>query len=132
MKRMLLAAVLGLCASISLGQTSATISASTPLPVTVVGSAASAVDGSTSVGTTPITLFGGATPAHGFQIFLQSSGSVEFSDVGTAGGLGSSSMMLGPIAGGTLLYTTPDGYKPAGPVSIVAPSGTQYVAARMW
>lgn len=132
MKRMLLAAALSVCAAFAMAQSSATISSSSPLPVTVVDSAAAATDGSTSVGTTPITLFGGATPAHGFQIFLQSSGSVQFSDAGTAGGLGSTSMMLGGIAGGMLIYTTPPGYVPAGPVSIVSPSGTAYVAARKW
>jgi hypothetical protein len=68
-------------------------------------------------------LFGGATPKNGFSVYC---GSCSVNDDGPAS--------LTPLAGFMVfneIYTTPFGYKPIGPVSVMA-SGPIVVNARAW
>jgi len=106
------------------------VPAATGSPLPVINAAGSpALDGSgtITVGGTAQQLFGGVTPANGFQIGNTSAGILYVSDVGTASAGGSSM----PIAAGAI-YTTPDGYRPAGAVSIWGASTGQSFAARRW
>ena len=99
-----------------------------PLPV-INAAGAAALDGSGTIaaGNVAQLLFAGVVPANGFQIGNNSSGTLYVSDVGTASAGGASM----PIAAGAI-YTTPDGYRPAGAVSIFGASNGQAFAARRW
>jgi hypothetical protein len=104
------------------------VTAAAPLPV-VNAAGSAAIDGSSTinVGGTAQLLFAGVVPTNGFQIGNTSAGMIYVSDVGTAAAGGSSM----PIAAGAI-YTTPDGYRPAGAVSIYGASTGQSFAARRW
>lgn len=134
MKRSLLGAVLAVAALGAMAQTPATISPSAPLPVYITGGAtmAAAVGDTKSVsGGTAVQLFGGATPATGFEIQVLNNGAIWFSDVGTAAPNGPSLILQGGQAGGGS-YRTPPGYVPGGPVSVISNGGTAVISARSW
>jgi hypothetical protein len=99
-----------------------------PLPV-MNAAPSPAVDGSGTIttGGTAQQLFAGVVPVNGFQVGNTSTGMLYVSDVGTASNAGSSM----PIAAGAI-YTTPDGYRPSGAVSIYGASAGQSYAARRW
>ncbi len=102
------------------------VNSTTPLPVAPLNSLAVSGDTVISSATVAQTLFSNATPAHGFQISNNTAQALFASDVGPAGaGVGMQ------IAANTI-YTTPDGYKPAGPVSIYGGVTAGNVAARRW
>jgi hypothetical protein len=99
-----------------------------PMPViNAAGSAANDGSGTIAVGGTAQLLFGGTVPTNGFQVANNSGSPLYLSDVGTASAGGTSM----PIAPGGI-YTTPDGYRPAGTVSIYGASAGQAFAARRW
>jgi hypothetical protein len=99
-----------------------------PMPViNAAGSAAVDGSGTIAIGGAAQQLFGGAVPANGFQVANNSSALLYVSDVGTASAGGTSM----PVAPGDI-YTTPDGYRPAGAVSIYGTSPNQAFAARRW
>ena len=99
-----------------------------PLPV-INAAGAAAADGSGTIASGGVAqlLFAGVVPANGFQVGNNSSATLYVSDVGTASAGGASM----PIAAGAI-YTTPDGYRPAGAVSIFGASNGQAFAARRW
>jgi hypothetical protein len=103
-------------------------SSTTPLPViNAAGSAAIDGSGTIAAGTVAQVLFAGAVPVNGFQICNNSAAALYVSDVGNASA-GGTSMQVGPGA----IYTTPDGYRPAGAVSVYGASTGQAFAARRW
>jgi hypothetical protein len=103
-------------------------SSTTPLPViNAAGSAAIDGSGAIAAGAVAQALFAGVVPVNGFQICNNSSAALFVSDVGTASA-GGTSMQVGVGA----IYTTPDGYRPAGTVSIYGASTGQSFAARRW
>jgi hypothetical protein len=104
------------------------VAATAPLPV-INAAGSAAIDGSGTIASGGVAqqLFAGLVPTNGFQIGNTSSGTLYVSDVGTASAAGSSM----PIAAGAI-YTTPDGYRPAGAVSIYGTSTGQSFAARRW
>jgi hypothetical protein len=102
--------------------------ATAPLPViNAAGSAAIDGSGAITVGGTAQLLFGGIVPINGFQVCNNSSAALYVSDVGTASA-GGTSIQMAPGA----IYTTPDGYRPAGAVSVYGASTGQAFAARRW
>jgi hypothetical protein len=106
----------------------APVSIGAPLPViNTAGSAA--IDGSGTIisGGTAQTLFGGVVPIDGWLLANNSSTALYVSDVGTATSGGASI----PIAAG-VVFATPSGYKPAGPVSLYGATTGQAFAARRW
>ena len=104
------------------------VSADAPLPVEVAAGSP-AVDGSGTIisGGVAQTLFGGVTPTNGFLVANNSSQTLYLCDVGVATPGGASV----PVPQGTV-YTTPPGYKPGGPVSIVGATTGDAFAARRW
>jgi hypothetical protein len=99
-------------------------------PMPVINAAGSpAVDGSgtIAVGGTAQPLFSGIVPVNGFQVCNNSTAALYVSDVGMASA-GAASMPVGPGS----IYTTPDGYRPAGAVSVFGASTGQAFAARRW
>jgi hypothetical protein len=103
-------------------------SSTTPLPViNAAGSAAIDGSGTIAVGGTAQLLFAGIVPVNGFQVCNNSSAAIYVSDVGNASN-GGTSMLVGPGA----IYTTPNGYRPAGAVSVYGASTGQAFAARRW
>jgi hypothetical protein len=104
------------------------VSIAAPLPViNTAGSEAIDGSGTISSGCTAQTLFGGALPVDGWLVANHSSTSLYVSDVGTATSGGASI----PIAPG-VVFATPSGYKPAGPVSLFGATTGQAFAARRW
>lgn len=104
------------------------VSIAAPLPViNTAGSAAIDGSGTISSGGTAQTLFGGVVPVDGWLVANNSSTTLYVSDVGTAISGGASI----PIAAG-MVFSTPSGYKPAGPVSIYGATTGQAFAARRW
>jgi hypothetical protein len=105
------------------------VSATAPLPViATAGTAASDGSGTVATGGQAQQLFGGATPVNGFQVQNNSVGALWISDVGAAAATGASIQIA--ASGG--IYTTPPGYKPAGPVSLFGATTSQAFAARRW
>jgi hypothetical protein len=103
-------------------------SSMTPLPViNAAGSAAIDGSGTIAIGGTAQMLFAGIVPVNGFQLCNNSSAALYVSDVGSASA-GGASMQVGPGA----IYTTPDGYRPAGSVSVYGATAGQAFAARRW
>lgn len=104
------------------------VSSSAPLPVTNAAGAP-AVDGSGMIaaGGTAQQLFGGITPTTGYLVCNNSAAPLYVSDVGSAAPGGSSIQ----IAAG-MTWSTPAGYRPAGPVSIYGGTSGQGFAARRW
>jgi hypothetical protein len=106
------------------------VPASSTTPLSVINAAGSAaVDGSgtIAIGGTAQILFAGIVPVNGFQLCNNSSAALYVSDVGNASA-GGASMQVGPGA----IYTTPDGYRPAGAVSVYGAATGQAFAARRW
>jgi hypothetical protein len=109
-------------------------------PVTVEGSVA--VDGSGVTGeqNVPEVMFGGKAPPHGFQIcrFVVPGPccSVAFSDIPNSPSVSYYQLTAQPVQNMPnhgQCYTTPLGYKPAGPVYILSPDNTGVpFFARMW
>jgi hypothetical protein len=84
-------------------------------------------DGTVAVGGTAQYLFSGLTPVNGYLVQNNSAGPLYFSDTATAVNTGAS-ITLNP----GVMWVTPPGYKPPGPVSLLgATSGAAY-AARKW
>jgi hypothetical protein len=104
------------------------VSIAAPLPVINTAGAA-AIDGSGTIssGGTAQTLFGGVLSLDGWLVANNSSTTLYASDVGTATSGGASI----PIAPG-MVFATPSGYKPAGPVSLYGATTGQAFAARRW
>jgi hypothetical protein len=104
------------------------VSITAPLPV-ITTSGSAAIDGSATVssGGTAQTLFGGVVPVYGWLVANNSATTLYVSDVGTATSGGASI----PIAAGGV-FSTPSGYKPAGPVSLYGITAGQAFAARRW
>jgi hypothetical protein len=88
-----------------------------------------AVDGSGTIttGGEAQNLFGGETPPNGYLVANNSAGTLTVCDVGMASPGGASI----PIAPG-VVWCTPSGYKPAGPVSIFGAVTSAAFAARRW
>jgi hypothetical protein len=104
------------------------VSSAAPLPViNIAGSAAIDGSGTVSSGGTAQTLFGGVVPVDGWLVANNSSSVLYVSDVGIATSGGASI----PIAAG-VVFATPSGYKPAGPVSLYGTTAGQAFAARRW
>jgi hypothetical protein len=104
------------------------VSIAAPLPViNTAGSAAIDGSGTVSSGGTAQALFGGVLPVDGWLVANNSSTALYVSDVGTATSGGASI----PIAPG-VVFATPSGYKPAGPVSLYGATTGQAFAARRW
>jgi hypothetical protein len=104
------------------------VSIAAPLPViNTAGSAAIDGSGTISSGGTAQTLFGGVVPIDGWLVANNSPTALYVSDVGTATSGGASI----PIAAG-VVFATPSGYKPAGPVSLYGATTGQAFAARRW
>lgn len=99
-----------------------------PLPV-INSAGAAAIDGSGTVVTGGIaqTLFAGVVPVNGYLVANNSSATLYVSDVGPAN-VGGTSI---PVAAG-VIFTTPSGYKPSGPVSLYGSATAQAFAARRW
>lgn len=104
------------------------VSSTAPLPV-INAAGSAAVDGSGAVATggTPQTVFGGVVPVNGYLVANNSPATLYVSDVGTATSGGASI----PIPAGAV-FTTPSGYKPAGPLSLYGGTTGQAFAARRW
>jgi hypothetical protein len=104
------------------------VSVAAPLPViNTAGSAAIDGSGTISSGGTAQTLFGGVAPVDGWLVANNSSITLYVSDVGIATSGGASI----PIVAG-MVFATPSGYKPAGPVSLYGATTGQTFAARRW
>jgi hypothetical protein len=104
------------------------VTVAAPMPViNTTGSAAIDGSGSVSAGATAQTLFGGVVPVNGWLVANNSSTTLYASDVGSATPGGASI----PIAAG-VVFATPSGYKPAGPVSLYGATAGQAFAARRW
>lgn len=87
-------------------------------------------DASITTGGTAQTLFNGVVPQNGFEICNPDATNdlwVSDSSVALANGQGSYRVVAN---GGT--YTTPIGYGPVGPVSIVGAVTAQKITARRW
>jgi hypothetical protein len=127
------------------GQSPALVTPSNPFPVEEQGG--QGVDGSIRIdsGAAPQLLFGGRVPPHGFFVCVGSAYNGAFlviNDAGTAttGTDNFSSIWLNVPPDTTTppqhpCYVTPPGYRPPGPVSVVAgiPAGFfMLVSARMW
>jgi hypothetical protein len=110
-----------------IGGVATPVSTANPLPVEVAaGSPAVVGDGTIVSATVAQTIFGGVTPLNGFSIANNCSSVMTCSDGGTAG------PNIGfpiPVGG---IYTTPPGYKPAGPVSLYGGTTSGNFAARRW
>lgn len=93
-----------------------------------LGSTGQAGDGSITTGGTAQALFGGATPANGFEIANpDASEDLWVSQSTTAAPNGQGSIRIPPGAA----YTTPDWYKPFGAVSVYgATTGHKFTAVR--
>ena len=101
---------------------------SAPLPViNTAGAAALDGSGTITVGGTAQPMFGGIIPVNGFLVANNSAETLYVSDVGVAV-VGGASI---PIAAG-VIFTTPTGYRVAGPVSIIGGTTAQPYAARRW
>jgi hypothetical protein len=103
------------------------VSQTNPLPVEV-SAGSPAVDGSGTVvsATVAQTLFAGVVPVNGFQFANNCASVIFISDTRTAGpNIGM------PVAVGGI-YTTPSGYKPAGPVSVFGGTTSGNFDARKW
>jgi hypothetical protein len=83
--------------------------------------------GQISVGGTAQTLFSGLTPVNGYLLQNNSASVLYVSDVGTASN-SSAILQLNP----GVMWVTPAGYKPPGPVSIYGATSGQAYAARKW
>ena len=109
--------------------TVAAVGAANPLPViNTAGAAASDGSGTVAAGGSAQTLFGGAVPANGFLVQNNSSAALWICDTGTASA-GGASLQLAANGG---IFVTPDGYKPAGAVSLFGATTGQAFAARRW
>jgi hypothetical protein len=114
--------------SVLVGGIAQPISATNPLPVEpAAGSPAIDGSGTITTGGSAQSLFAGAIPVNGFLVANNSSANLYVSDVGFASAGGTSI----PIGVG-LVWWTPSGYKPAGPVSIFGATTGQVFAARRW
>lgn len=85
---------------------------------------------SISVGGVAQLLFGGAVPAGGFEVCnVDLTEDLWLSDSTTAeiGGVGSYR-----LPGGGYTYTSPYGYTPLGPVSVIAATTGHRITARKW
>ncbi len=102
------------------------VNSTNPFPVS--NAISTAVSGDTVIASATVaqTLFSNATPAHGFQISNNTAQPLFASDVGPAG------LNVGMQIPANTIYTTPDGYKPAGPVSIWGGVTAGNIAARRW
>lgn len=89
-------------------------------------------DGSTTIttGGTAQNLFSGNTPANGFAVYnSDSSEAMWVSDSTTAAANGTGSIYIAPLGG----YETPHrGYRPVGPVSVIAATTGHKFTARTW
>jgi hypothetical protein len=98
------------------------------------------MDGSMSVQPdTSTVLFNGAVPPNGFMILLNSGADCYVNDNGPATGTADLVLSGGSYAGfkmtSSVLFVTPLGYKPMGPVSVwchPSNSSSVYIAARGW
>jgi len=115
-------------ASVDANGVASATAAAHPLPV-INAAGAPATDGSSSItaGGAAQLVFGGTVPVNGYLIANNSASNLYFSDVGTASS-GGNSIPLSPGA----VWSTPDGYKPPGPVSIFGAVSSQGFAARRW
>jgi hypothetical protein len=111
---------------------------SSPSCPTYTAPAATAVPGTSMDGSitvlsqTTTPLFGGSIPPNGFMVQLGPQGGGNLcmvNDNGSATGAAGFNVQYG--TGASLIYVTPPGYKPMGPVSIWC-SFAGYVAARGW
>ncbi|MBF6560502.1 MAG: hypothetical protein IVW56_09445 [Candidatus Binataceae bacterium] len=105
------------------------VSSSAPMPV-INAAAAPASDGSGTItaGGSAQTLFGGAVPTNGYLVAnLDLTHPLYVCDVGVATAGGASI----PVAAGAI-FVTPDGYHPAGAVSLYGGTTGQAFAARRW
>jgi hypothetical protein len=127
------------------GQPPALVAPTNPFPVEEQGG--QGVDGSIRIpsGAAPQLLFGGQVPPHGFFVCVGSAvfgAYLVINDAGTAttGTDNFSSIFLNVPQDASVqpqhpCYVTPPGYRPPGPVSVVAgiPAGFfMLVSARMW
>jgi hypothetical protein len=104
------------------------VSTAAPLPVEVAAGAPAVVgDGTIVSATAAQTLFVGVTPVNGFSICNNSASAMFVSDGGTA-----ASNVGFYIAASGGIYTTPPGYKPAGPVSLYGGTTSGNFDARRW
>jgi hypothetical protein len=90
------------------------------------------MDGSMAIpATTSTTLFNGAVPPNGFMVQYEGGNAYWVNDSGPAvlptgpSGAGAAGFNMGS------LFTTPDGYKPMGPINVIC-GGSNYVVARGW
>jgi hypothetical protein len=97
----------------TVGGISTPVGPTAPLPV-INTAGALAVDGSGTITSATIaqTLFAGVVPANGFLVSNNCASVIFVSDTRTAG----NNIGIQVAVGAT--YTTPSGYKPAGPVSV--------------
>jgi hypothetical protein len=90
------------------------------------------LDGSTTIATggTAQNLFSGNTPANGFAVFNpDASEAMWVSDSHTAAANNTGSIYIAPLGG----YETPArGYRPIGPVSVIAATTGHKITARQW
>lgn len=104
------------------------VSTAAPLPVEVAAGTPAVVGDATIVSNTQAqTLFSGVTPVNGFSICNNCASAMWVSDGGTA-----ANNVGFYIAASGGIYTTPPGYKPAGPVSLFGGTTSGNFAARRW
>jgi hypothetical protein len=110
-----------------IGGVATPVSTANPLPVEVAaGSPAVVGDGTIGNATQAQPIFGGVTPLNGFSIANNCSSVIFVNDGGTAAANVGFPIPVGGI------YTTPPGYKPAGPVSIYGGTTSGNFSARRW
>lgn len=106
-------------------------SSTQPLPV-INAAGSVAVDGSGVIATggTAQTLFGGVPPANGYLVAnpASSGDTLYINDAAVAVSQGAGTIPIAPGA----VFLTPSGYKPAGPVSIIAATTNDKFTARRW
>ncbi len=114
--------------AVDVGGVATLVNAARPLPV-INTAGAMAIDGSGSItaGGQAQLLFGGAVPLNGYLVANNSASKITVCDVADASDGGASI----PIAPG-VVWSTPPGYKPAGPASIFGAVTGQQFAARKW
>ena len=105
------------------------VSSIAPMPViNAAGLPASDGSGTIAAGGSAQTLFGGIVPTNGYLVAnLDPTHALYLCDVGVATAGGASI----PVAAGAI-FVTPDGYRPAGAVSLYGPTTGQAFAARRW